>query len=86
MADDVTHYDVIEGYCNSLSHAPGDTVELCVSTSAPGYQVLVERWGAERQAVWESGPLPGAVQHTPADADAHAPDPDAGLPDLGRED
>lgn len=71
MADDITHYDLIEGYCSSLSHSAGDTVELCVSTSAPRYRVRVERWGAERQTVWESDPLPGAVQHTPADADAH---------------
>ncbi len=71
MADDITHYDIVEGYCERLSYVPGETVGLCVSTTAATYAVTVYRWGATRQQVWSSNQHVGARQTTPHDADAN---------------
>ena len=71
-ADDQTFHDVIEGYCGALSYAPGDTATVHVSTHAATYDVVVERWGAERQLVWAANDLPGVFTPPPADADADA--------------
>jgi hypothetical protein len=70
MADDVTHYDAIEGYCNALSYAPGETAEVCVSTTSERYDVDVHRWGAKIELVWSASGLAGVEQPTPPDADA----------------
>lgn len=70
MADDVTHYDAIEAYCDRLSVLPGDTLGLCVSTTAPRFDVTVSRWGAERESVWSASGVAGAEQPTPPTADA----------------
>ncbi len=70
MADDITHYDAIEGYSRSLSYRPGQHAHICVSTTAAQYDVSVERWGAERVLMWSTVALPGREQATPADADA----------------
>lgn len=68
MADDVTFYDDIEGYCGRLSVRPGEQVELHVSTKAESYDVIVERWGSEREVVWTASEVAGT--HTPAPPDA----------------
>ncbi|TDT16560.1 hypothetical protein BDK89_2151 [Ilumatobacter fluminis] len=70
MADDVTFYDDIEAYCSQLSYGAGDTVELCVSTRAERFDVVVERWGAERVEVWRATDLTGRFHEVPDDADA----------------
>ena len=70
-ADDQTFHDVIEGYCGALSYAPGESAAVHVSTHAAGYDVVVERWGAERELVWAASDLPGAFTPPPADADAN---------------
>lgn len=71
MADDVTFYDEIEGYAGRLSYAPGESAVLHVSTSGTSYDVVIERWGAERQEVWRQEGLAGLHTPPPADADAN---------------
>lgn len=61
---------MIDGYANELSYAPGALAEVCVSTDAASFGVTVERWGAERVAVWARSDVPGALQDLPSDADA----------------
>ncbi|MEO1059777.1 MAG: N,N-dimethylformamidase beta subunit family domain-containing protein [Actinomycetota bacterium] len=70
MADDQTFHDDIEGYCGRLSHRPGETAQLHVSTRADRYDVTVERWGAERELVWSAAGLTGVWTPPPDDADA----------------
>jgi len=70
-ADDQTFHDVIEGYCGSLSYAPGETATVHVSTHAAAYDLTVERWGAERELVWARHSLTGTYVAPPADADAN---------------
>ena len=41
MADDITHYDAIEGYCERLSCLPGDAIGLCVSSETERFDVKV---------------------------------------------
>jgi hypothetical protein len=79
MADDITHYDAIEGYCRSLTYSPGAVAQLCVSTTAARYDVAVHRWGAERLTVWSAEAVDGHVQPTPADADARGCDWDVSV-------
>lgn len=71
MADDQTFHDEIEGYCGASSVAPGGVVTLHVSTRCERYDVTVERWGAERDVVWQALDLPGSYTPPPADADAY---------------
>ncbi len=70
FADDVTFWDEIEAYCGELSYRQGEVVELHVSTTAKSYDMVIERWGAEREVVHESVGLTG--RHTPAPPDADA--------------
>ena len=70
-ADDQTFHDVIEGYCGSLSYAPGETATVHVSTHASAYDVVVERWGAERELTFAANGLPGTYTPPPVDADAN---------------
>ncbi len=70
MADVITHYDAIEGYCEQLSYTAGETVGLCVSTGAPSFDVTVSRWGAAREIVWSANGLAGTAQPTPVTADS----------------
>ncbi len=58
-----------EAYCGALSHRPGETVELHVSTRAASFHVLIERWGATRDEVWR-GEAAGQHHEAPPDADA----------------
>ncbi len=71
MADDVTFHDDIEVYCGSLSHRHGESVSLHVSSKSTLFDVVVERWGAERDVVWRHDGLPGVFTPAPADADAN---------------
>jgi hypothetical protein len=71
VADDVTFFDEIEAYCGRTSYRPGESVDLRVSTSHD-YEVVVERWGAERAEVWRTvGPVAGQLHPVPDSADAH---------------
>lgn len=70
MADDITRYDAIEGYAQHPSVAAGDVVQLCTSTRSTRFDVVVERWGAERTPVWSRDAVLGRRQATPDDADA----------------
>ena len=70
MADDITHYDAIEGYIQTPSCVGGDVVELCASTTSTRFDVEVHRWGATRELVWSARDLAGREQPTPTDADA----------------
>ena len=70
VADDITHYDAVEAYCGRLSYEPGESVTLHVSCSTDLYDVEIHRWGVEREPVWTSSGLPGAMCPTPIDADA----------------
>lgn len=69
--DDQTFLDDIEGYAGRLSYRPGDVAELHISTRATTYDVIVERWGAERTSVWNAVDLPGRHHEVPADADSN---------------
>ena len=69
--DDQTFHDAIEGYCSGLSYVAGDSVELHTSTRATSYDVVVERWGATRETVFEQTAIPGVFTEPPADADAN---------------
>ncbi len=68
--DDQTFHDAIEAYCGRLSHHQGDVVDFHVSTTAASYDVKIERWGADRDVVWESTNLPGDYYPAPPDADS----------------
>ena len=70
MADDITHYDAIEGYFESASYVAGEPAQLCVSTTADRFDVEVHRWGARRELVWSASAVAGRLQPTPPDADA----------------
>jgi hypothetical protein len=70
MADDITHYDAIEGYAHTPSCRGGDIVELCASTTSARFDVDVHRWGATRDLVWSARDVAGREQSTPSDADA----------------
>ena len=45
MSDDITFYDEIEGYCGSLSYAPGDTARHRIFAENSG------SWTGTRRAV-----------------------------------
>lgn len=69
MADDVTHYDAVEAYCDRLSYLPGEGVQLHTWCATERYDVEVRRWGGE--VVWAATDLPGHDHPTPDDADSH---------------
>ncbi len=68
--DDQTFHDDIEGYCTPLSCVSGDTVGVRVSTRADRFDVVVERWGVDREVVWFADGLQGSYRPPPIDADA----------------
>ena len=70
-SDDQTFFDDIEGYPGSLSVAPGEHLDLHVSTRATSWSVRIERWGAQRSVVYEESGLPGEFHTPPEDADAN---------------
>ena len=69
-ADDITHYDPVEGYAGRLSYVAGDEVTLHVSSRAAVFDVTIHRFGARRELVWEATRCAGVEQSTPDDADA----------------
>ena len=69
MADDITHYDAVEGYAGQLSYSPGEDLTLHVWCSTGRYDVVIERWGASREVVWSAVGLAGTEHPTPSDAD-----------------
>jgi hypothetical protein len=71
MTDNITFYDEIESYCAQLSTAPGGSIDLHVSTKAAAFDVVVERWGGERDVVWKSLGNPGVSTLPPSDADSN---------------
>lgn len=74
VADNITHYDAVEGYCDRLSYLTGDTVRLATRCTSARYDVSVQRWGATQKSdapVWTATGLQGAVPATPSDADAN---------------
>lgn len=71
MADDITHYDAVEGYLGRLSYAPGDEATLHVCSRADRYDVEIHRWGATREPVWSAAGLAGSIPPTPVGADSH---------------
>lgn len=60
---------MIEAYCNECSYPVGAVAEVCVSTD-DRFDVVVERWGAERRPAWRLDGVAGRVQPTPVGADA----------------
>ncbi len=71
MADDVTFYDAIEGYCGKLSYAGGDEVSLHVSCTTEHFDVEVHRWGATIDLVWQATDIAGVFTPAPEDADSN---------------
>jgi hypothetical protein len=67
----ITFYDAIEAYCGSLSYEPGEIVTLHVSTRAERYDVVIERWGAERLPVWQTTDVVATFTPPPDDADSN---------------
>ncbi len=70
MADDQTFHDDIEGYCTPLSVDAGQPVRLHVSTEHGRFDVVIERWGGERERVWSATALTAAFTQPPPDADS----------------
>jgi hypothetical protein len=60
----------LEFYTDRLSYRPGEEVGLCVSTTAPAFQLEIARIGAERRVVHRSAGLPGQSHAVPPDASA----------------
>ncbi|UHD18619.1 N,N-dimethylformamidase beta subunit family domain-containing protein [Thiocapsa bogorovii] len=56
------------GYTDATSYAPGDTVNLHVSTTADRYDLTVTRDGAAEEVVLEEKGLAGKLHPTPKDA------------------
>ena len=70
MHDDLTFFDEIEAYCGHLSAPPGGAAQIHVSTKHPHIDVVVERWGAEREVVWRSEAVAATFTPPPDDADS----------------
>ena len=66
-----TFYDEIEAYCSRLSVPAGGTLGLHVSTRAATFDLVIERWGAEREVVHTATGIEGVYHEAPADADAN---------------
>lgn len=70
-ADDQTFLDDIEAYCGRLSCDAGDLMPLHVSTRAATFDVVVQRWGAQKATVWEQTGVTGTFHEVPAGADSN---------------
>ncbi len=64
----------IAGYTGHVSYAPGDSVTLHVSTSAPSFSAEFTRLGAERISVWKNETIPGKTHPIPENASSHGCD------------
>ena len=60
----------VMGYPSSLSVLPGERLSLHTSGSAPAFDVVIERIGAERKRFWSRAGVPNAPHPIPADASA----------------
>ena len=60
----------IWAYTGQQSYAPGETLELHVSTTCASYRVTIRRDGGADTVVWKSGELAGAFHSAPADCSA----------------
>jgi len=69
MADDVTHYDAVEAYCDRLSYLPGEVVNLHVWCATGRFDVSVQRWGSA--VVWRDADVLGDAHPTRENADSH---------------
>ncbi|MBT5902738.1 hypothetical protein N9Y63_00555 [Akkermansiaceae bacterium] len=61
----------VEGYAGRVSYAPGESVTLHVSSTAPKFSAEFTRLGAERISVWKKDDIVGAAHPTPKNASAH---------------
>ena len=61
----------IWGYASRPSYRPGDTVELCVSTTADSWGFEVWRDGEHFEKVFETSGIAGVEYAVPADPVAH---------------
>src|SRR4051795_11538777 len=61
----------VEGYTSQLSYAPGDEVALCVSTTAPKYNVEISRVGANREVVLTKKDVEGKEHPVPENCSSH---------------
>ncbi len=68
LASDEPRPLFVEGYATQVSYAPGETVSLHVSTSAPEFAVEIVRLGAQRSAFWSKESIPGREYPVPEDA------------------
>jgi len=70
MSDEITFFDEIEAYAGHLSCRAGEPMPVHVSTEAERYDVVVERWGGSRLAVWRAEGLAGQYVPAPPHADS----------------
>src|SRR5689334_13785247 len=61
----------VEGYTSQLSYAPGDEVALCVSTTAPKYNVEISRVGVKREVVLTKKDVEGREHPVPENCSSH---------------
>src|SRR5262249_36012494 len=71
MADDITHYDAVEGYFGRLSYTHGEQAALHVRSTTSRFDVDIFRDGGHGTLVWSAHDLDGIAHDTPPDADAH---------------
>ena len=71
MSDAAPGRHYLLGYPSRQSVAPGERVDLHVSTSLAGYALEVARVGAGEDAVWRQEGLPGREHPVPADATSY---------------
>lgn len=71
MADDITRYDAVEGYCGALSVLPGEPVALHVSSRSELFDIEIHRWGSDLRSMWSQRAVRGTEHPTPADADSN---------------
>ena len=78
MADDVTHYDAVEAYCDRLSYLPGEGVDVHVWCATDQFDIDVRRWGSATpgndEVLWSATDVPGEAHPTPTNADSHGCD------------
>ena len=61
----------VEGYTAELSYCAGDTVDFCVSTSAPTFALSIARIGAVCETVFEAEGIDGVALDVPENAASH---------------
>ncbi len=62
----------IEGYAGDVSYAPGDELQLHLSSPSPTCDIAITRIGKERKIVFEKKKLEGLLEHpVPVNASSH---------------